>query len=93
MVNEIIAALLGASSLKVLQMFFLTKKEKHDAAVVLIKALEQHVSTMDVRLNNMQKELDSYREKYFSLQIENTELRSKYNALELQMIKLRGDQT
>lgn len=89
---SIVGAGVGALLLRLVQHFWLTKKEKNDTLIELVKVLETHIKNMGVRVDSIQKELDDYREKYFKLKGEYTDLKDKYFSMKAEFTKMKGEQ-
>jgi hypothetical protein len=84
-VYGLIGTLIGGVGVKFLERVFARGDRKLDDATAIRKELWEELNRLRLRIESLEGELDEWREKYFAVLAENTELKIENKQLRLQL--------
>lgn len=81
----LLALLTGGGATQLINRFWLSKKEETDAAHQLRDELRQGLAQLTTRVDKLQREADEWRERYFKLLQEHTDLSIQYQRVRAEL--------
>ena len=85
--NTVVIALGGAMIGKIFEILFISKKDRGDALIMLVKQLQDNVNSNNEEIKQLKQEVTSWRDKYYTELEEKSKLQTELRQLRISLNK------